>query len=159
MNTQNNLEIFNEGYALLKNEIDQTDSAMHHWKPSPDRWSIAEVIAHMADSEANTYIRFRRMIAEPGSEVLGYNQDAWADNLFYNKSDVNEMLELFGMFRNATVKLLKNFDINSLKENFILHSENGKMMFDDLLKTYADHVTVHVKQIERICETYSRSFS
>lgn len=52
--------------------------AMWHYRPAPDRWTIHEIVVHITDSEANSYIRCRRLLAEPGSAVLGYDEARWA---------------------------------------------------------------------------------
>jgi len=57
---------------------------MWQYKPGPDRWSIHEIIVHLADSEANSYIRCRRFIAERGSRVMGYDENRWGNSLNYH---------------------------------------------------------------------------
>ena len=60
---------------------------MWQYKPGPAEWSIHEVLVHLADSEANLYVRARRFIAEPGSKVLSFDNDLWAKALDYHKQD------------------------------------------------------------------------
>jgi hypothetical protein len=63
---------YGRAYELLTEAIQKYPRDMWQWKPTPDKWSIHEIIIHITDSEANSYIRCRRFIAEPGSGVYGY---------------------------------------------------------------------------------------
>ena len=75
------LESFGRGPALLSAALRQFPKKMWLHKPSPDRWSIHEIILHLADSEASAYIRCRRCIAEPESPVLKFDPARWAGTL------------------------------------------------------------------------------
>ena len=68
---------------------------MWTYRPEPDDWTIHEIVVHIADSEANSFVRCRRLIAEPGSEVLGYDEAGWAKRLDYHAQD----LSLIHIFR------------------------------------------------------------
>ena len=48
-------------------------------------WSVHEHLIHIADSEVNSYIRCRRLIAEPGKELMAYDENVWADSLRYHE--------------------------------------------------------------------------
>jgi hypothetical protein len=68
---------YGKAYTELKQALRKFPKRMWKYKPAPERWSIHEIIVHLADSEANSYIRCRRFIAEPGKQVFGYDQDVW----------------------------------------------------------------------------------
>ncbi len=63
------VESFGRAPALLSAALRQFPKKMWLYKPSADRWSIHEIILHLADSEASAYMHCRRFIAEPGSQV------------------------------------------------------------------------------------------
>ncbi|HXW62995.1 MAG TPA: hypothetical protein VEJ45_10365, partial [Candidatus Acidoferrales bacterium] len=58
------LESFGRAPVLLSTILRQLPKKMWLYKPSPDRWSIHEIIVHLADSEASSYVRCRHQIAE-----------------------------------------------------------------------------------------------
>ena len=63
------IALYGDAYRLLTAALDGFPRAMWQFRPAPDRWTIHEIIVHIADSEANSYIRCRKFIAEPGSTV------------------------------------------------------------------------------------------
>ena len=86
--------------------LDGFPREMWAYRPEPDDWTIHEIVVHIADSEANSFVRCRRLIAETGSEVLGYDEAGWAKRLDYHAQDPALALELFRHLRQATYQLL-----------------------------------------------------
>ncbi|HLP51958.1 MAG TPA: DinB family protein [Chitinophagales bacterium] len=149
--TQRNtlIESYGNAYYLLVDALKEFPREMWQWKPAPDKWSIHEVLLHIADSEANSYVRCRRFIAEPGSGVYGYDENLWAKNLGYHNQSVEDALELFKWLRKASYELIKTVDEATWQTATINHSENGVMTFEDWLKTYEGHVPIHIRQMQR----------
>src|SRR5271169_678392 len=77
------LESFGRAPALLSGVLRQLPKKMWLYKPAPERWSIHEVILHLADTEASSYVRCRHLIAEPGVAVAQFDPALWAGNLGY----------------------------------------------------------------------------
>ena len=73
------LESFGRGPALLSAALRKFPKKMWIYRPSPDRWSIHEIIQHLADREAIGYVQYRGFIAEPGSRALEFNASRWVD--------------------------------------------------------------------------------
>ena len=88
------IESYGNAYAVLLKALEEFPQEMWQWKPAPEKWSIHEILIHLADSEANSYIRARRLIAEPGSGVYGYDENAWVARLNYHHLPTSEYLEL-----------------------------------------------------------------
>ena len=78
------IESYGKAYDSLIEALKEFPKEMWQWKPTPEKWSIHEIIIHIADSEANSFIRCRRFIAEPGSGVYGYDENKWAERLDYH---------------------------------------------------------------------------
>ena len=78
---QKKLEAFGRGPALLSEALRKCPKKMWLYRPAADRWSIHEIILHLADSEAEAYVRCRQFIAQPGSPLLVYNASRW-DSVF-----------------------------------------------------------------------------
>ena len=144
---QQKLDLYKNAYDQLADALDRYPEDMRDFKPGPDRWSIREIVVHIADSEANSYIRCRRAIAEPGAAVMAYDENQWATGLGYRDQDPRAALELFRHLRRMTYSLIKNLP-DSAWSNTIEHPENGTMTLDDWLVVYANHVPEHIYQIQ-----------
>lgn len=141
------IEWYGDAHRLLVEALAQFPREMWQFKPSPRDWSIQEIVVHIADSEANSFVRCRRFIAEPGSAVLGYDQDVWAIKLDYHSQSVEDALELFRWLRLTSYKLIKTLS-DGIWSNTIEHSESGAMTMDDWLITYARHIPDHIEQMK-----------
>lgn len=122
---------------------------MWQWKPAPEKWSIHEIIIHITDSEANSYVRCRRLAAEPGSGVYGYDENKWAVQLDYHQQSTDDALELFKWLRKLSYDLLKTIPDEKWNSAYVQHNENGKVTFENWLQTYEEHVPVHIRQMQR----------
>jgi len=149
------IEIYGRAYDILVDALAQLPKEMWGFKPSPGEWSIHEVIIHIADSEANSYARCRRAIAEPGSTVMAYDEVRWAATLRYAEQDTAEALELFKRLRHNTYRLIQTLP-DSVWAHTIEHPENGRMTLDDWLDVYARHIPEHVDQMRRTYAAWSK---
>jgi hypothetical protein len=148
------IESYGNAYHVLQEALKEFPKEMWKWKPSPEKWSIHEVIIHIADSEANSFVRCRRFIAEPGSGVYGYDENKWSNTLDYHSQSTEESLELFRLLRKTTYDLIKTVDENIWKTATVIHSENGVTSFEQWLKTYEEHIPVHMRQMKRNYEAW-----
>jgi hypothetical protein len=114
-----------------------------------DPWTIHEIVVHITDSEANSYVRCRRAIAEPGSDVMAYDENGWAAALDYASQSAEDALALFRLLRGNTYRLIRSLP-ESVWAHTIDHPENGIMTLDDWLDVYEGHVRDHVEQMRRI---------
>lgn len=143
------IDSYGKAYDTLVEGLEKFPEEMWKWKPAPDKWSIHEIMVHITDSEANSYIRCRRFVAEPGSGVYGYDQDAWAVQLNYHNQSVSEALELFKLLRKASYNLIKDLPEELWQTATVHHSEMGKVTFEEWLKIYEEHIPVHLLQMKR----------
>ncbi len=119
-----------------------------HFRPRPGAWSVHEIVLHLADSEANSYIRLRRLAAEPGTTVLGYEQDRWARELHYPQQSLETALHTFRWLRQSSVELLRLLP-ESVWSHAVTHSEAGHYTAERWLELYAEHVPGHIAQMQR----------
>lgn len=150
------LERYGEAAALLQAALTRFPRAMWEFKPTPTDWSIRELVVHIADSEANSYIRCRRFIAEPGSAVMAYDEEQWARALDYQSQSPEDALELFRWLRGNSYRLIRDLPV-SVWANTINHSENGVMTMDEWLEVYARHIPEHIIQMEQVYQTWQKS--
>jgi len=64
-------------------------------RPAPGKWSIAEILAHLADAELVVGFRLRLMLASNGTPIQAFDQDAWAETFSYNRRDPRVSIETF----------------------------------------------------------------
>ena len=143
------IDSYCKAYPVLTAAIAKYPMEMWQWKPAPDKWSIHEIIIHIADSEANSYIRCRRLIAEPGSGVYGYDENKWARALDYHSQSTGDALQLFRLLHDMSCQLIKALPEEIWQTAIVQHSESGQMTFDKWLEIYEEHIPVHIRQMER----------
>ena len=141
------IESYGQAYDLLAEGLKQFPAEMWHFRPAPDRWSIHEIVVHISDSEANSYIRCRRFMAEPGQAVMAYDEKAWAISLHYHDQSTEDALELFKWLRHNTYQLIRSLP-ESVWSNTVYHPENGTMTLDDWLGIYEPHIPDHLAQMQ-----------
>ncbi len=113
-------------------------------------WSSRQVIHHCADSEAQSYARLRRLVAEPGSGIQGYDEGAWAKNptLGYTDMPVQVSIDVFRAVRAGSLAIIKRLQPEQLK-NFCIHSEAGEFTLERWLQVYTRHAIEHADQITK----------
>lgn len=118
-------------------------------RPAPGKWSIAEIVAHLADDELVGAYRMRKILEQPGAPLEGFDQDKWADTGKYSKRDAKKSLELFSAIREANLALLKHLDAAQW-DLYGVHSERGEEGIRTMARHFACHDINHMKQIEAI---------
>jgi hypothetical protein len=112
-------------------------------------WSARQVIHHIADSEAQSYARLRRLIAEPpGSVIQGYDEAAWAESeqLGYKVLPIAHSLDVFKAVRLASLDVLMRLRDADL-ERFGEHSDSGRYTLAMWLDIYTQHPRAHAAQL------------
>ncbi len=150
---QAKIEVYGQGHALLLAAVARYPRAMWQARPAPDLWTIHEIIVHVTDSEANSFVRLRRLIAEPGSTVLGYAEEVWAKALDYHSLSPDDALELFRWLRGNSYTLLVR-QPDDVWTHTVTHSHDGLVTMDTWLDTYARHVPDHVDQMEAVYQAW-----
>jgi hypothetical protein len=118
-------------------------------RPAPDKWSVAEILAHLADSEIVRSWRIRQILGAPGTPVQAFDQDTWVAAGHYEKRDPRKSVELFRVLREANLELLKALTKEQWKHHGV-HAERGEVTIEHLVRMNAGHDINHTRQIERI---------
>lgn len=147
------IEAYGQAYDELVAGLAKYPREMWHYKSPVDPWTIHEIVVHITDSEANSFVRCRKFIAEPGSTVAAYDEPTWANVLKYSDQSADDAIELFRWLRGNTYKLIKDLP-ESTWANTVNHPENGIMTMDDWLDIYIAHPRDHVEQAGRIFEEW-----
>src|SRR5262249_26055627 len=118
-------------------------------RPSPEKWSAGEIIAHLADAEIAVGWRMRSILGTPGTPIQAWDPDAWAAAGHYPKRDVRKSLETFRVMREANLAMLKTLTPDQWK-HFGVHAERGEESIERLVGMMAGHDINHTEQIEQI---------
>jgi hypothetical protein len=121
-------------------------------RSAPEKWSIAEIVAHLADTELVGGYRIRTILGAPGAPIQGFDQDAWAARMRYNRRDTRKSFEQYRALRDANLALLKSLTPEQWKQHGV-HSERGPESVETIVRMFAGHDLNHFGQIERILQT------
>ena len=128
--------------SLTDSDLDRSDA---------EGWTPRQVVHHVADSEAQSYARLRRLVAEPeGSIIQGYDEAAWANEpkLAYADGAVENAIAVYAAVRASSLDLVKRLEESDL-EKFGEHTEAGKYTIARWLETYTKHPYDHGDQMVR----------
>ena len=127
--------------SLKESDLDRADA---------EGWTPRQVIHHVADSEAQSYARLRRLIAEPGTQIQGYDEGKWAESatLGYIATEIAPSIAVFAAVRASSHLLLKRISEGQL-ENSGVHTESGEYSIRTWIETYTNHPLDHANQIRQ----------
>ena len=120
-------------------------------RPAPGKWSIAEILAHLADVEIAVGYRIRMVLGKPGTPIQAYDQDVWAKVGRYRDRDARRSLEMFATLRESNLALLRSLSPRQWKQ-YGMHQERGKETVARIAEMLAGHDLNHLKQIERLAK-------
>jgi hypothetical protein len=115
----------------------------------PGKWSIAEILAHLADTELVAGWRLRLILSQNGTPIQAFDQDVWADTFNYIRRDPKASLETFRVLRQHNLAVLKSVP-KSLWENYGMHEERGRETIAHIVRMFAGHDLNHLRQVEKI---------
>lgn len=143
---------YRDGYAQVTRALENFPADALTANLIPGKWSAAEIVHHLADSETTSAIRLRRLLVEERPLIQGYDQDAFAARLHYNSRDTAPALEAFRCARETTAQILDFMTDDDWRREGT-HSESGTYSAEDWLRIYAAHAHNHAAQIRRLRET------
>jgi len=120
-------------------------------RPAPDRWSVVEIIAHLAEDELSSSWRYRQMIEHNGAPLLGFDQDLWAKLGDYQSWETQDALAMYRLLREANLRLLERLTPKQW-ECAGVHAERGPLTVRELARHMAAHDINHIKQIEQLLQ-------
>jgi len=117
-------------------------------KPKKDGWNARQVIHHLADSESQSYARLKRLVAEPGPTIQGYDENIWAQNttLGYTVLPIENSLALYKASRASSLEIIKRLEIEQLS-NAGIHTESGAYDLKKWFSSYINHPRDHANQL------------
>lgn len=116
---------------------------------APGKWSVLNVVQHLAHVEVVLGLRYRMVLAEEGSPLAAMDPDLWIANLFPDEYGLEEALTDFATQRAANLRLLRRVKGEQWERHGI-HSQRGKETLATMVRMYAAHDLYHLYQLERI---------
>lgn len=154
LGSRNPLQVMRETQPWLERRIDGLSDAVVRRPEAPGKWSVLEVIQHLADSDLVAGYRTRMVLSEDRPALQGYDQDRWASEFHYRDVSLAQALDQFRGLRAANLHLWGSLSPAQL-ERVGIHSERGAESVGLLLRLMGAHDLVHRRQIDRILSSFS----
>jgi len=135
--------------SAVAEAIDGVTSTLLRTPEGPGKWSIVQVLQHLADSDLVWGWRVRLILAHDRPQITGYDQDLWAERLHYADADPSQALAALDILRRENLRLIERATPAELKRVGV-HSERGEENIEYLVRLYAGHDLLHLRQIGRI---------
>ena len=133
--------------ARLGELLESAGDVRANRSPAPGKWSIREILCHLADCEIVFAFRLRQTLAEPSHVIQPFDQDLWAKN--YGAYDARSALAVFTAVRDFNRKLIASLPPEAMSTP-VTHPERGTMTFQTIVETMGGHDLNHLGQIEKI---------
>jgi DinB superfamily len=118
---------------------------------APGKWSVIQVVQHLADSELVFGFRARMILSEERPPLQGYDQDKWASLFRYGEVSSASALAQLGVLRDVNLAVLRRLGPADLAR-VGMHGERGPESLGHLTKLMAAHDLVHRRQVDRILQ-------
>ncbi len=144
---------YGAGYDEVKTSLDGITAEQLTAHPIAGKWSAAEIVHHLGDSEMTSAVRLRLLLAAEHPVIHGYDQDTFATRLSYNDRDITPALEAFRAARATSSQLLARMtDDDWQRQGW--HTETGPYSIETWLRIYAAHAHNHASQLRRLREAF-----
>ena len=141
--------VLTETPSWLLERVGGLDRALMQQPEAPGKWSVAQVLAHLADVEIAMGWRARILLTQENAPLHGFDEGAWMERFDGAHADPFEALQTFGALRRWNLPVWARVTEADLARTGI-HSERGAESFDTLRRMVAGHDLRHRSQIERI---------
>ncbi|MCL6516277.1 DinB family protein [Alicyclobacillus sp.] len=141
------LRRYEQGPVALAKAVEGLGDEALDWRPRPGKWSIRQIVVHLADTEMVYTHRMRRAVAEPGSLLTVFDQDRWVDHLFASKVPVRDAIAVISAIRAFHIHTLRRLSPAALTQTGT-HETDGPVTAAELCQKVTDHLYHHLAQIE-----------
>lgn len=150
------IERYAAGPRLLFEAVERMPAEALQWRPAPGKWSVHEVVCHCADSETVSSTRIRYLIGEDRPALQGYDEGRWAQRFDYHSLPLALARRQIEQVRAWTTDLIRRFPAEAWAREGT-HSESGRYGAETWLGTYAEHLEIHARQVERNLAAWQRA--
>ena len=138
------IEDYVAGGQKLRRAVAGLDKADLTARPGPGKWSILENIIHLADSDAISIDRMKRMLTEDNPPLLYADETAYVDRLFSHDQTLEDALTLFDVGRRQFARVLRKLPDEAFQRRGT-HNRRGVVTVGAMVKDYVEHVDHHLK--------------
>ena len=149
------LEDYKNGYQDIIEVLDGIGPEKIRCKSSPDSWSIHEILVHLADTEIQSHVRMRTILADIPAIIMNHNEMAWSVVLRYRETGIDDALTIIKLMRRVNYKLLSTLE-NSEWEKQGIHSVRGIFSLQKCVSEYTEHLHQHIAQIQRNLKAFKQ---
>jgi hypothetical protein len=143
------IQQYRDGYGQVARALDGFPAGKLTARPFTGKWTAAEIVHHLADSEMTSAIRIRKLLAEPFPVIQAYDQERFAELMHYQERPIEPSLQAFRYARESTAQLFEHMSEADWRK-LGWHSEAGSYHTERWLEIYAAHAHGHAEQIERL---------
>jgi hypothetical protein len=146
------IERYLKGCEVLTDAVSNVNPAFLDKVPAPGKWTIRQYVVHTFDADIVSGARLRAMVAQPGVNLMGFDQERWTAALHYEKQPVEDVLAAFRGLRRMTANMLRAMNAEAWNNKGI-HPKRGEMSVLELVEGLAGHAESHSRTI---CELRQR---
>ena len=143
------IEMLEGAVAILRDELASIPDGKLSVPEAEGKWSIHDVIRHLAETEMVYGYRIRMVLSHDTPEIQGFDQDRWANIVEYEGASVGEFMSMLDILRTMNLKIYRRLSEEQL-HRFGVHSERGPESVGRQIKLCAAHDEVHLAQVKRI---------
>lgn len=155
LGTRDPIEVLERTPDAVRTAIAGVSDARLSEPESPGKWSLRHVVQHLADSDLVWGYRVRLVLAQERPPLTGYDQDLWSDRLHYDRLPIDEALDRFAVLRRSNLRLLAHATPDDLQRVGV-HAERGEESVALMIRLYAGHDLLHLRQLARIRQAVER---
>jgi len=155
LGTRDPFDVLQHTADAIRSAIAGASDAQLSQPESPGKWSLRHVVQHLADSELVWGYRLRLVLAQERPPLTGYDQDLWSQRLHYERAPIGEALDRFAVLRRSNLRLLVDASPDDL-QRVGLHAERGEESVGHMIRLYAGHDLLHLRQLARIREAVKK---
>ena len=116
-------------------------------RPVAGRWSVQEVVCHLADTDANIVYRLKRVLTEERPVFDRVRPDLMLSALAYHDRDVEEELGLFDLGRRQIVRILRSGPSEAWERVGII-GDRGDRTVSQMVNGAVEHLAHHLQFVE-----------
>lgn len=149
-----NIQAYLDTHLQLTQAIAGLSEEELKWKQTEAKWSVTEVLAHLADHNIVVSFRIRDILADTKAQLPAFNQDQWVSGQHSNDGNVEDILAVFWslvQYNGLLFARLSEQDWDKAGVNF----KGETVRVRDIVRGFTNHVQHHLGQIERIRNAYA----
>ena len=152
------IERLSDNRAVFEALLANVSLEQARWKPTPDKWSMLEVVNHLYDEEREDFRqRLRLTLLEPKQPWPGINPREWVTTRSYNDRELDASLADFLAERDASLDWLRQLTEPNWENSN--EGPNGRLSAGDLLASWLAHDFLHIRQLARLHWQYTGELS